>query len=66
MKQSIITSRGYTLQHVSANMYQLIKYNETILPVEDREYFQTYDGVCWLVDAGSQEPRYWLGEIVTE
>lgn len=61
--QDLLTSKGYTLHHVSANMYQLVKYNETVLPVEDREYFQVKSGANVLVDAGSQEPCYWLGTI---
>lgn len=59
------TSKGYTLQHVAGNMFKVVKFNQTWLPSEKRDYVQkSVSAFPYMVDAGSQDPCYWLGEII--
>ena len=59
------TSKGYTLRQVAENMFQVVKLNQTYLPADQRDYVQkSVSAFPYLVDAGSQDPCYWLGEII--
>ena len=60
----IKTTKCYTLQHVAGNMFKVVKLNQTWLPADQRDYVQkSVSAFPYMVDAGSQDPCYWLGEV---
>ena len=60
----IRTSKGYTLRYVGSNLFQLASHVTGEIDINDRLYIQRSKWTNQLVDAGSQEPCYWLGAVV--
>ena len=51
--------------NITGNMFKVVKLNATWLSPEDRVYVQKRASAFpYMVDAGSQDPCYWLGEII--
>lgn len=62
--KTLRTSRGYTLQQVAENLFKVVKLNQIWLPADQRDYVQkSLSAFPYMVDAGSQDPCYWLGEV---